>query len=91
MCSPYRAIPEYSRIRLLVRRRRTSRDFMSAVPGFVALRVIRCPLSCKRNVVHGSDRAGIPFLQTRCGTHVAIGAARALRLSNPSMPFSGEA
>lgn len=90
MFSPYRVIPESSRIRLPTGRS-SSRDRTSVVPDFVALRAFRCSRSCKRNVVRGCDRAVRFLSHIRRDMHIAIDASCVLCLSNPPISFAGEA
>lgn len=93
MFSLCRAIPESSRIRLLADRS-SSHDWTPAsspVPDSMALRVIRFSRACKRNTTCGSNRTALSPAQECRVLRTVIDAACVLRLSNPPMPFAGEA
>ena len=94
MFSLYRVIPEFSRIRLPAdsgpSRDSTPASFQLPVPWpGRRSRLLAC--SCKRNVIRRRDHAALFPAEIRCSVYAAIDAACALRLSNPPMPYAGEA
>ena len=93
MSSLYRVIPESSQVRLPAGD--SGRDSATA-SFYLALQAIRSSRSCKRNArcnhaTRRHARAELIPVQMHRGMHVAVDAARVLRLSNSPMPYAGEA